>query len=353
MTKTALTLAGTSTFAAKPWAELPQSVLDRTAFIHHATHTPVHGELSRVQRMMDATERNDMLLSLLARELAPRLGSVQADPVSLGASGSELLSSAGRVIGNVAPMSIRKALGGADGPLGELTTLRDAYLDRIRAVYRERGTPTQLALLDAWSRSRQEARGIRDSLLSRLDAIDGNDDVNQVRCAIALAAMNIAPVITIRLDFGRDNHADADLQDETEGHVRSIPMLGSMIEQLDALKSDGTLKHSVLVGSLNVFGRTHKRKGRAGRDHNPGHHAMIVMGDGVRGGVVGGLVANSDRSEYIASSIDSTTGKKGGDIAFDETLPAAGKTLGRLLGVPSDRLDTMIQGGKVVRSVVA
>lgn len=352
MAKTAMTLAGNATFAAKPWAQLPQSIKDRAAFFHHATYTPVHGELNRVQKMMDATDKNDMLISLLARELAPGLGTVQSDPVSLGASGGELLSSAGRILGNVAPMSVRQALGGVDGPLKDLTALRDAQIDKLYDVYRERGTPSQKTLLDAWVRSRDEVRSIGQGLIERLDAIDGNDEINQVRCAAVLAAMNIAPVITIHLDFGRDNHSDTDFETETESHLSAIPNLQLLVEELDAMRAEGTLQHDVLVGSLNVFGRTLKKNGLKGRDHNSGHHAMVLIGNGIKGGVVGGLELNSDGSDYIATSIDSVTGAKGGDIPFEETLASAGKTLGRALGVGTDRLDQLIEGGKVVTSII-
>ena len=194
MAETSLKLGSTSTSAAKPWGQLPQNILDRTCFFHHATYTPVHGEMRRVQRMMEETEKNDMLISLLARELAPGLGTVQSDPVSLGANGGELLSSAGRVLANVGPVSVRKALGGVDGPLKDLTQLRDKSIDAMYALYKEHGTPSQRNLLEAWARSRNEVRSIGTELLSRLDAIDGNNQVNQVRAASVLAAMNITPV---------------------------------------------------------------------------------------------------------------------------------------------------------------
>lgn len=151
MEETDIQLGDVSSTAAKPWASLDQSILDRTVFFHHATYTPVHGEIGRVQKMMDATEKNDMLISLLSRELAPMLGTVQSDPVSLGASGGELLSSGGRILGNVAPLSVKQALGGVDGPLKDLTEMRDKQIDRLYNVYRERGTTTQKTLLDAWA----------------------------------------------------------------------------------------------------------------------------------------------------------------------------------------------------------
>jgi uncharacterized protein (DUF1501 family) len=352
MAATTFALGGSQVQAAKPWAELA-SGLDASqglAFLHHATHTPVHGELGRVQRLMGATEKDEMLVALLANELAPRLGSVQSDPVSLGATGGELLVSGGRTIANVAPTSVRRALGAPTGELGQLTTLRDEHIDRIYALYRERGTKAQLGLLDAFARTKTEARSIGQDLLARLDAIDDNDAENQLRCAIALAAMNIAPVISVHLPFGGDNHVDADLEREAEEQAATIPMLGRAMADIASLRASGTLKHPVVLATLNVFGRTFARKGTNGRDHNPGHHALVLLGEGVKSDVVGGLVKSGE--ELIASSFDSATGKKGGDVPFEETLASAGKTLGRVLGLETDRLDSMIEGGKVVQSVV-
>ncbi len=354
MAETPLTLNGTSTSAAKPWAELSQSVLDRTCFFHHATYTPVHGEMARVQRMMDATEKNDMLISLIARELAPALGSVQADPVSLGADGGELLSAGGRTLGNVAPLSVRKALGGVEGPLKNLATMRDDSIDRIYNIYKERGTPSQKTLLDAWVRSRDNVRSISQSLIARLDLITGNDQVNQLRAAPVLMAMNISPVLTLHLDFGRDNHADNNFVVETNQHLISIPALQSLMDELDQMKVDGHLNRDVIVGCLNVFGRTLKKKGMGGRDHNAGHHCMVLMGDGVNGGIVGGIELNGAGSEYIAKPINSTTGKTANfDVPYEETLGAAGKTLGYVMGVPSERMDELLPPGKAVESVCA
>jgi uncharacterized protein (DUF1501 family) len=120
------------------------------------------------------------------------------------------------------------------------------------------------------------------------------------------------------------------------------------------MKADGVLKHDVLVGTLNVFGRTLKKKGKAGRDHNSGHHVMMLMGNGIKGGIVGGVRENDAGDDYIANTIDSITGEAGGsDIPFEETLASAGKTLGHALGMTEARLDEMIEGGKVVKSIIA
>ena len=351
MQKTSFMLGGKTVTAAKPWADLPAGILARTAFFHHATYTPVHGELGRVHRMMDVTEKNDMLVSLISRELAPALGTVQTDPLSLGASGGELLSAEGRILGNVAPLSVQRALGGPDGPLKDLTALRDQHIDELYAIYRERGTPTQRDLLDAWARSRDEVRSIELSLVERLAGIDGNDQLNQLRCAAVLAAMNIAPVISVHLGWGGDNHNDTDFEAETEQTIATLDDLEELMVSLDALQLETNLKNDVIVATLNTFGRTLKKKGYEGRDHHEGHHVMLLMGNGIKPGVVGGVeLAGGD---YQSTSIDSMTGESGGDIPFEETLASAGKTLAYALGVPEERVNDMIDGGKIVKTIVA
>ncbi len=351
MAETPLTLAGAATTAALPWAAeenggiMRQTDLDRMVFFHHATHTPVHGDMARVQRMMDATEKNDMLISLLAREIAPNLGTVQTEPLSLGANGGELLSYEGRLLSNVAPLSVQQALGGVDGPLKDLTAMRDTQIDRIYDIYRQTGTTKQTQLLDAWVRSRDEVRSISDTLIGKLGEITGNDQLNQVKTAAILAAMKIAPVITVHLDFGGDNHNDAGLANEVTRHLNTLPVLRALLEEIEALQAD------VLVGSLNVFGRTLKKKGLNGRDHNRDHHCMLLIGSGLRGGIVGGL--REEGNDFKAEGIDSATGNAdpAGDISFEDSLGAAGKTLGAAMGVDPGRLDEILPPGKIVQSL--
>lgn len=343
---------GSKVKGAACWRGLGAANLKRTAFFHTATRTPVHGELNRVQRMLDETERNDMLISLIARELAVPLGSVQADPISLGAtSGNELLTAQGRILGNVAPTSVKQALGGVDGALKDLTTLRDKEIDRIYGIYREHGTSKQITLLDAWAKARTDVRSISDTLITQLEEITTNDQAAQLKAAAVLAAMKISPIITVHLDFGGDNHNDTDLEREVTRHTDSIADIATFWETAEGLG----IGDKVLFATLNVFGRTLKKKGTAGRDHNSGHHVMLMMGSGIQGGVVGGVELDPATNEYKASAIDSSSGAKdaGGDIPHEETLAAAGKTLAYALGVAEDRLDLIVEKGKTIKSMVA
>ncbi|MEO1228521.1 MAG: hypothetical protein AAFZ18_06430 [Myxococcota bacterium] len=340
------------TTAARPWAELPQYVLDQTCFFHHATYTPVHQDQPKVMRLMGATDDDEMLVSLLAKLLAPRQGAVQALPLSLGArAGGELLTAQSRVLANVGPRSIARALGGADGPLASMHALRDREIDRIHKVYRSHGNVHDRRLLDAWARSRDEVRTISDELVGRLSAINNDGEDSQVVAASVLAAMNITPVITVRGRFGGDNHTDPGLARETDQTVTGVARIGRLRSELDNLKLQGVLRHDVIIGSINVFGRTLMSRGTEGRDHNRGHHCAILMGPGIRGSVVGGLERSGN--DYRSTSIDPDTGGRIGSIPYDESLASMAKTLGVALGVDETALNAQIKLGQPVRAALA
>ncbi|MEL6182975.1 MAG: hypothetical protein AAFU79_00030 [Myxococcota bacterium] len=353
MAPTQLRLSGRQYTAAKPWADLPQSVLDQTVFFHHATYTPVHQDQSKVMKLMGATDDDEMLVSILSKALAPKQGSVQAVPLSLGArGGSELLTARGQILANVGPRSIARALGGPTGSLANLAELRDREIDRIYALYREHGTKHDVALLDAWARSRNEVRSVSDELVSRLDAIDNDNEDSQVTAAAVLAGMNITPALTLRGTFGGDNHNDGGLARETTQTVSGVARMGRLMAEVDALQRQGVLRHEVIVGTLNVFGRTLRKKGTAGRDHNRGHHVTVMMGPGLRGSVIGSIERSGN--DYVSTAIDSTTGAGGGgDIPFEETLGSMAKTLGTALGVDRATLDAHIELGKPVTAALA
>lgn len=352
MAPTTLNLSGQPHTAAKPWADLPQNVLDRTVFFHHATFTPVHQDQGKVMKLMGATDGDEMLVSLLARALAPRQGTVQKLPLSLGASnGTELLSANGQILANASPTSIQAALGGAQGPLADAFALRDRDVDRIYNLYKEHGTRHDLRLLDAWARSRDEVRSVNEALLARLDVIDNDDEDNQVTAAAVLAAMNITPVLTVHGEFGGDNHNDTDLVREATQTVAGVARMGRLVTELDSLRREGVLRHEVIVSTLNVFGRTLRKKGTAGRDHNRGHHVTVMMGDVFRGSVIGGIERSGN--DYVCRSIDPVSGAPGGSIPYEATLGAMAKTLALGLGLPQDEVDEFVELGRPVEAAFA
>ncbi|HEY0709459.1 MAG TPA: DUF1501 domain-containing protein, partial [Polyangia bacterium] len=348
MAGTPMNLGGKMTTGAALWAALPQWVLDRTVFFHHATLTNNHANLGKVLGLMGATVRQEMLPSIIAKHLGPCFGSVQTDPVSAGAG--DVLTIDGRSLPNVAPTGLRDLLTRPNTPLNRLQTLRDQSLDEIHKLLKQDGTQAQKRYLDSLAMSRAQARALGSDLLDMLAAIKNDAAEGQVTAAIALIKMNVSPVVAIRLAFGGDNHTDADLArsevPQTELGIARIAQL------MEGLKAAG-LEDRVTFAMYNVFGRTLKKLGTAGRDHWASHHVTVMIGKYVKAGVIGGLEPKAN--DYYATGIDSGSGAAapgGGDIVFGETLSAMGKTLGAVVGLPSGLLDQYISGGKIVRAAV-
>ncbi len=345
MAGTDFSLGGQTVRAAQVWSTLPQWLLDRTAFIHHATLTNNHANLPKVLRLMGATAKSEMLPSIVAKQLASCLGTVQVDPVSAGAG--DILTIDGRDLPNVAPTGLRDLLARPNTPLMRLQEVRDSGLDEIYSLLKEQGTPAQLQYLDSLVLSRRQARSLGSDLVDMLGAIKNDAVDGQIVAAAALIKMNVSPVITIRIPFGGDNHVDPDLaRSEAPQHETAV----AQIAQLWATLQAAGLQDKVTFAAYNVFGRTLKKNGINGRDHWGSHHATVLMGKNVRPGVMGGLEPKAN--DYYATSIDSKTGAKNGDIPFAETLAAMAKTVGAAAGVDPAALDRTISGGKVISAAI-
>jgi hypothetical protein len=334
--------------AARVWSTLAPTTLARTSFFHHATLTNNHPNLPKVLSLMGSTARAEMLPSIFAKQLAPCLGTVQTEPVSIGAG--EILTFEGRGLPNLPPTGLRDVLTKPDGALKDLTQLRDTHLDRIHEILKQRGTKGQKDYLDRLALSRRQARSLADDLLDTLAAIKSNRSDGQVAAAAALIRMNVSPVIAIKIDFGGDNHTDAGLL------AAEVPQATTGVQRINdlmtALAGYG-LTDRVTFAMLNVFGRTLKKLGTVGRDHWASHNTAVLIGKNVRPGVIGGLEAKG--GDYAATAINSTSGAPdpAGDIKFEDTLGSLGKTLGAALGVARPALDQQISRGKVVTSAVA
>jgi hypothetical protein len=286
MAVTPLTLAGKATKAALPWSTLPQTVLDRTTFWHIMTNTPVHPKEPDVLKLMHTTYADEMFPSLLAKQLAPCLGSVQAQPITLGASSpSEGLSFAGQALPIIPPLALKATLTSPSGGLANLQTLRDQTLSQLDDLYRSGASAGQKAYLDALVNSQAEVRNIRQDLLSSLSSIKDNSVASQITAAVALIQMNVTPVIAIHIPFGGDNHNDALLANEAKQTVSGVAAIGSLMSQLAA----AGLSDQVTFLSLNVFGRTLGPSNTDGRQHNQNHQVSIAIGKPFKGGVIGGV----------------------------------------------------------------
>jgi hypothetical protein len=350
MAATPLTIGGQSYTAAAPWATLPQNVLDRTCFWHLMTNTPVHPKQPDVLKLMGATYLGEMLPSLLAKQLAPCLGTIQSQPISLGATTpAEGLSFGGAPLPIIPALALKATLTNAAGPLTNLQPLRDQTLNQLYDLYKNGATPAQQAYIDALVTSQQQVRNINQSLLDTLSAIKDNTADSQILAAITLIQMNVTPVIAIHIPFGGDNHRDVGLAAETAQTVSGVASIASLMQQLAA----AGLSDQVTFMSLNVFGRTIAAANTDGRQHNQNHQVSITIGKPFRGGVVGGIAPLA--GDYGALAIDSKTGlaSPSGDIAPTQSLASFGQTMLAAVGVDTGVISTDVLAGKVITSALA
>jgi len=350
MAPTSLSIGGQSYTAAAPWAGLPQNVLDRTTFWHLMTSTPVHPKEPDVLKLMGSTYAGEMLPSLLAKHLGPCLGTIQAEPIAVGATTpAEGLSYGGAALPIIPALALKATLTNTPGPLTNLQPLRDQTLNQLYDLYRNTASPAQRNYIDSMVASQQQVRSINQSLLDALTSIKDNTAPSQVLAAVTLVQMKVTPVISIHIPFGGDNHRDVGLAAETAQTVSGVATIGTLMQQLAA----AGLSDSVTFMSLNVFGRTLGPGNTDGRQHNQNHQVSITIGKQFRGGVVGGVAPV--QGDYGAVAIDSNSGKAstGGDIAAFNTLSSFGRTMMAAVGVDPQAIATEITGGKVITGALA
>jgi hypothetical protein len=350
----ALTLSGQSFQAAMPWTTLPQSVLDRTSFWHIMTNTPVHPKEPDVLKLQDTTLAGEMLPSILAKQLAPCLNTIQAQPISLGATTpSEALTYGGQAQPIIPALALKATLTSPTGPLTNLQPLRDQTLDQIYALYKSHGTAAQQAYIDSLVTSQTQVRSISQSLLNQLESITDNTPASQILAAVTLIQMKVTPVIAIHIPFGSDNHSDPALARETSETVAGVASIASLMAQL----ASAGLSDQVSFMTLNVFGRTLGQGNTDGRQHNPNHQVSIAIGKPFKGGVVGGITPMmlGASMDYGCLPIDSASGKgsAGGDVTALDTLSAFGQTMLAAVGVDPATIATQITAGKVVQGALA
>jgi hypothetical protein len=365
MAATMVTLGGKAYGAALPWAgtdvggALAPATLARTAFFHHTTRSTVHGDQPKVMKLLGALTGGEMAVSAFAKHLSGCFGTVQPEPVALGARGnsSELVSYSGRTLPSVSPTQLKQLLtGNKNDALVKVRNLRDQALDQLNAMAKTDGTNVQKQFLDAMALSQVQVRKLVDMLATTLNAITADDAKGQGLAAAALISANVTPVVTMHISFGGDNHTDTDLAAEAAQHVTGCQAIQQVQDALSGL----SLLDKVTFATLNVFGRNlngiAKTDGRTGRDHYGNHAVTVMIGKNIKSGVYGGVTTGSSAA-YLASGIDSATGapNAAGDIPVANTHVSVIRTLGVALGIPEDQLSpdfTAMAGGKVITSAV-
>ena len=366
MAATAVQLGSQSFMAAKPWAAveaggaLSSAVPARTCFFHHSTRTTVHGDQPKVMKLLGSTRSGEMIVSAYAKHLAGCFGTVQPEPIALGARGNagELVSFAGRALPSISPSQLKQLLTGSrTDPLVKLRSMRDSALDQLNELAKQDASGVQREFLDALALSQRQVRKLAEQLATTLNAITGDDIKGQALAAAALIAANVTPVVTVHVPFGGDNHTDQDLQNETDQHITGVQGIQAV---MDALAMLG-LTDKVTFATMNVFGRNlnavAKVEGRTGRDHFGNHSVMIMIGKNISPCVVGGVAPSGKNNAFGAGDIDSKSGavQPGGDIPSAQTQLAAARTLGGALGIADSTLAADLSadaGGKVVPSAL-
>ena len=351
---TMLSLNGQNVVAAPPWAMLKPEVLARTVFWHLMTNTPVHPKEPDVLKLMGATQRGEMLPSVLAKALAPCLNTVQSQPIALGAtSPAEALSYGGAPQPIIPPLALRATLTSPTGPLTNLQDVRDKTMNDLYALYKNEASPAQQAYVDSLVTSQSQIRTINQQLLLSLGSIKDNSVASQITAAIALIQMNITPVISIHIPFGGDNHRDIGLAAEAQQTADGVASIQSLMDQL----ATAGLADRVTFMSLNVFGRTLGPSNTDGRQHNSNHQVSITIGKPFRGGVIGGVgpLTGPGATDYGALAIDSKSGAggPGGDIKAVDTLASFGQTMLAAVGADPGAISSPSTTGKVIAAALA
>ncbi len=191
MAATSFQINGTSYTAAKPWSTLDPTILNRTTFWHLATGTPIHPKEPDVLKLMGSAVGHEMLPSLLAKIVAPCLGTIQAQPFSVGGAGpSEALSYGGSVMPIIPPVALKDTLTAPAGPLTNLQAVRDATMKDIYALYKTTATPAEKAFIDATSNTQDQVRLWKQNLLSALGSIADNSVASQILATVTLLQLN-------------------------------------------------------------------------------------------------------------------------------------------------------------------
>jgi hypothetical protein len=340
-----LVLGGKTYTAATPWTTLPAAVLSRTVFFHLMTNTPVHPKEPEVLELMGATPAGEMLPSLLAKALAPCLGTIQTQPICIGAATpSEALSYSGTTLPIVPPLALKATLANPAGPLSQLQPLRDQTMNQLYDLYKNGASPAQRQYVDSMVTSQGQVRNLSQDLLAALGDIQDNTADSQVTAAITLIQMKVAPVVTIHIPFGGDNHHDVGLATETSQTVAGTKTIAGLMSALAA----AGLQDQVTFMTLNVFGRTLRPSTPNGRQHNPNHQVSLAIGRPFNGGVVGAV--GPVQSDYGALPIDSKSGAgvAGGNIKAVDTLAAFGMTMLAAVGADPTVLTSPASTGAVI-----
>lgn len=356
-----ISLGDVQTQAASPFGNLPQGLLDRTCIFNLRTNVNGHPEGPDVRGMNGVLKDPDgrfaeEIQSAIMQELVSsnlNQGSTLLKPFVMRTGGKlGRIAYEGQALTKYEPFDIRNLyLGGsASYDLDDMKRLYDSAIDTIYKDIKSNGTPAQKRYLDEHAATRAQAATLGDSLGQLLTDVTGNTFLDQFRVAVAMMKVNLTPVVTVQYAYSLDNHGDVEIElDRTEESVENLSVLWQLL-------NEHSLTETVTYATWDVFGRTTRINGQGGRDHLNSHCLNMIMGAGVKPGIVGGQEhhTRSGKPEIRASGINSITGlSTNPDITTDETLSAYGRTLMASLGISEERIDVRIPHSKTVSGALA
>jgi len=344
-----LTIGSSSIDAAPVWNSLNSEILKSSNFFHLQTNTNSHNEMENVLKIFGSIKpisgrSPEMLPSIIAHEVGKMRGTLLNQPIGLGS----MLSYKGQRQKIYNPTEIKSLFAsGVEVKKATSRKFRDTQLDMVYKEIKKNGTPAQKKFLDQKVISSKNSQELGGQLAAAMTDINGSSDVDRMKTAAALLALNVTAAVTVRIRFGGDNHKDSGLARETSEHASGVSTINALY---DALKSYN-LHTQTNFALLNVFGRKTYLNSTGGRDHHGKHTVMYSFGPGIKGGMTGNIKLG--KKNYESQAINSTTGlTTAPDIDANKTLHSAGKSLLAASGIATSKIDDLITDGKIVKSFV-
>ena len=121
----------------------------------------------------------------------------------------------------------------------------DQTLQQMNEVVKQSRNPAEQNFLDLWARSQSDLRSLNEDLLDGFASITDNSLDSQIAAAILLVRLKLAPVMTIHVPFGGDNHYDISngtlLAQEVSDAKASLASLSKMFTQLAVPMASATV----------------------------------------------------------------------------------------------------------------
>jgi len=347
-----LRLGDNNILGARAYRSLPQSFLNHLVSFWHRTGANAHPEMVDVLKSQGAIKNlsgpgAEQLPAAIAQEMHANLGTAVASPFVLQGR----LSAAGIPLNQYNPTAIKQLLlEGVDIGVSaaDFSRLYNSTIDGFYKEIKSNGSAAQKRFLDQHVSSRQQALTLGDELGSLLGNVVADDQENQVRAALALFKVNLAPVVVMEHTFSGDNHGDRNLRDEVESSLDAINMLNTYWQ----LVQEYGLRDRVTYATINVFGRNARRNGRGGRNHAGNFTTGFIHGTHLKGGVVGGLETSNNNRLLLARGINHNTGGVANPtISATNTLAAYSKTMMSAAGISEARCNARIPDSRIVTSI--